>query len=77
MVNRGHSMIKFENKTNKRYYYINIEKDIFGDTVLHITRGGVNCSVSRLIYCPDPHACRVQIDRISKTRLRRGYTLIP
>lgn len=68
-------MIKFENKSNGRFYYIEVKKDLFDELVIHITRGGRNHSVNYLIYCDNPCSCRSQIDRIKKIRLRRGYTL--
>lgn len=69
-------MIKFENKNNGRFYYLEVKKDLFDDLVIHITRGGRNSSINHLIFCPDTHSCELQINRITKTRLRRGYTLI-
>lgn len=69
-------MIKFENSTNGRFYYIDVKKDLFGDLCIHITRGGLNSSVSRLIFCDNGRMVREEIRRISKLRVQRGYTLI-
>lgn len=69
-------MIKFENKTNGRFYYLSIQKDILNDLVLTIVRGGKHHSVIRNIgyHCMD--AITNEIQRIIKRRLKRGYTLV-
>ncbi|MFI5405450.1 MAG: hypothetical protein ACHQ1D_02935 [Nitrososphaerales archaeon] len=69
-------MIKFENRSNGRFYYIGVKKDLFGDLVIHIIRGGANVSVSRLIFCDNDRTVREEIRRISKLRISRGYTLV-
>ena len=69
-------MIKFENRTNGRFYYISVKKDLFGDLCVHITRGGRNSSIGRLIFCGNGRMVREEIRRISKLRIQRGYTLV-
>lgn len=69
-------MIKFENKENGRFYYMRIEKDLFNDTVICVIRGGAHISVSRLIFCDGEMGARKEIDRLSRVRLQRGYTLV-
>ena len=69
-------MIKFENKLNGRFYYVEIKKDLFEDVVIHIRRGGRNALVERLIFCSDARAAREELRIIHKRRIERGYTLV-
>lgn len=69
-------MIKFENKENGRFYYMQIEKDLFNDIVICVIRGGANISVCRLIFCDNELGAKKEIDRLSRVRLQRGYTRI-
>ncbi len=73
---RGHSVIKFENKHNGRYYYLQTEKDLFGDWIIHIIRGGISSRRRRIIFCDSLMAVREKIRHIGQIRLKRGYTLI-
>jgi hypothetical protein len=69
-------MIKFENKTNGRFYYLSLQKDILNDLVLTIIRGGRNSQrVLNVNYnCLD--AITNELQRLIKRRLKRGYTLV-
>ncbi len=69
-------MLKFENKNNGRFYYIEIKKDLFGDLVINTIRGGSNVSVQRIIFCDNAVSVRDKIRQIVKRRTARGYTLI-
>jgi hypothetical protein len=69
-------MIKFENKSNGRFYYIAIERDLFDELGILVIRGGNRTSVRRFIYLGEQTLCQTEIERISKIRLARGYTLI-
>lgn len=69
-------MIKFENKNNGRYYYLFINRDIFGEFVLTTIRGGLNVRVMRHFGFNDLEKIHREIDRIKKRRLQRGYTLV-
>jgi hypothetical protein len=69
-------MIKLENPHNQRFYYMEIRKDIFDDTVISITRGGRNSSVHRLVYCRDPLSCKMELDRLLRLRQGRGYVRV-
>jgi len=69
-------MIKFENATNGRFYYIHIEKDLLNDCILRINYGGVSVTRHRAIFCKDHNSLNRQIGRIIKKRLSRGYSLV-
>jgi len=69
-------MLKFENATNGRFYYIYIDRDIVNELVLRITYGGRNVSRTRTIFSGSHDNLRNEIDRISRKRLRRGYKLV-
>jgi hypothetical protein len=69
-------MIKFENQSNGRYYYLNVETDIFGDNVLSVIRGGNRASgISYPVLAGSLESISQKITEITKTRIRRGYTL--
>ena len=70
-----YAMIKFENKTNGRYYYLSVEKDLFND-VLVVVRGGINYSPRRRVVCHGYNEIYKHVERLCKIRLTRGYTLI-
>ena len=69
-------MIKFENKSNGRFYYLYISTDLFANPILSVTRGGKNISVYRVVAT----GCAIEINnkilQITKKRLSRGYTLV-
>jgi len=70
-------MIKFENKENGRYYYLMIERDLFDDFVLRIIRGGIYARRSICQYkALSEDAIEKEIQRLSRIRLQRGYTLV-
>lgn len=69
-------MLKFENHSNGRYYYILVKKDILNDWVLTIIRGGSHSRVVRHFGYNCMEAINVEIERLTKRRLKRGYTLI-
>jgi hypothetical protein len=68
-------MIKFENKTNGRYYYLFFEKDLFDD-VLVVVRGVVNYRPRRRVVCHGHHEIHKHAKRLCKIRITRGYTLV-
>ncbi len=69
-------MIKFENYSNGRYFYIKIQKDLLNDTILTIFRGGRNHHIVRHYGYNCPRIIANAIRRLSRLRLRRGYTLV-
>lgn len=69
-------MIKFENKTNGRFYYLSIQKDLLNDIVLTIIRGGSNSRVVRNICYDSMESIMKELQRLMKRRLKRGYTLV-
>jgi len=70
-------MIKFENKENGRYYYLHVEIDIFCNTNLLVTRGGIRSNLRpRVIFSGEMGKIEEEIARISRIRLQRGYTLV-
>lgn len=69
-------MIKFENKTNDRFYYLLVEKDLLHHWVLRIHFGGARVSRSRIMGFEDSHKMQKEIERITKKRLSRGYSLV-
>lgn len=69
-------MIKFENPSNGRFYYILVIKDMINDSVLRIIYGGRRVSRQRNISCGHQNLLRLEIEKISKKRLSRGYILV-
>jgi hypothetical protein len=69
-------MIKFENKSNGRYYYLIINKDMFNEIVLTIIRGGNFNRVIRHYGFNCKTTILKEISRISKLRMKRGYILV-
>ena len=69
-------MLKFENKSNGRYYYIFVDKDMLDDIVLRIVYGGRYINRTRTILCSNRNLIQREIDRLSRKRLKRGYTLV-
>ena len=69
-------MLKFENKSNGRFYYIEVKRDMFGHGVVNIIRGGNNISVERIVFCGNARSIREKVRQISRRRTARGYTLI-
>lgn len=69
-------MIKFENKENGRYYYLEITEDLLNDLTLVIHRGGNNYHTRQRRIFNDKNCVLAEVQRISKVRLQRGYQLI-
>ena len=69
-------MIKFENKENGRYYYLSINRDLLNEFVLTIARGGRNIHLVRHLGYACIGTIHKEIERLSKRRLKRGYTLV-
>lgn len=73
-------MIKFENKTNGRFFYLLLSRDLLGDCVLSVLRGGnannKNVTVFRTIAAGSSDLLTRKIQSITKKRLSRGYTLV-
>jgi predicted DNA-binding WGR domain protein len=69
-------MIKFENKENGRFYYVSIENDLLHNSVLRITYGGKQVCRSRVIGFENNGYIQKEIVRISKKRIKRGYSLV-
>ena len=69
-------MIKFENKSNGRYYYLIKNMDIFSENTLTIIRGGYNSRVVRHFGYNCSEIIEREIERISRIRIKRGYTLV-
>lgn len=69
-------MIKFENKTNARFYYLSVTCDLLGQTILSCTRGGKNVSVVNTVATGSREEIIKKILSLTRRRLSRGYTLI-
>ncbi len=69
-------MLKFENKENGRFYYIQSQSDLINDHVITITRGGANISVVRHMGFESHETLAKEIQRLTKKRLKRGYVLV-
>jgi hypothetical protein len=69
-------MLKFENKSNGRYYYIYIQRDMLNDHVLTILRGGKNARICRNIIVSDSGCIDEKVKYLTRLRLKRGYTLV-
>lgn len=69
-------MLRFENHTNGRYYYISVEKDLFNELAVVVLRGGRNHRVIRTFGFCSREAIDAAIKRLCKRRIARGYILM-
>lgn len=69
-------MLKFENKSNGRFYYIKLQRDLFGELVINHFRGGSRIAVERILFCGDFLSVRKKLRQIIKRRTARGYSLV-
>lgn len=69
-------MIKLENDTNGRYYYIKEMVDLLGDPILLIVRGGKGKCVIRTYGFTDDTERSKKIDGLIRRRIRNGYFLL-
>jgi len=69
-------MIKFENRSNGRYYYLAVQRDMLNEYVLIIMRGGRAANIVRRMGFSSALVLQDRIDQLSKRRLQRGYSLI-
>jgi len=69
-------MIKFENPTNGRYYYLIVQRDMLNDTVLSVIFGGRLSRHYRKLVVNCESAIENEINRLTKKRLKRGYIKI-
>jgi hypothetical protein len=68
-------MLKFE-REDGRYYYMDIARDMFRAPVLRIIRGGHRVRVERTYGFGTIHQCEKEIERLSKIRIRHGYSIV-
>lgn len=69
-------MIKFENQENGRFYYLRVEKDMTGEDVLVVVRGGRSVCVTRTYGFVDSQARDKRIKALMRRRIRNGYSLV-
>lgn len=69
-------MLKFENPSNGRYYYLETHRDLLNDLVLTITRGGAHSRIVRHFGYNCETTLIREIERIKRIRLKRGYELV-
>lgn len=69
-------MLKFENPTNKRYYYISPQRDLLNDNIIIIYRGSPTKRITTSIYVGDNVNSKNELNKIIKRRLSRGYVQV-
>lgn len=69
-------MLKFENPTNGRYYYIIKNKDMINDLAITVIRGGIHHNVTRRMGYNDPGQLEREVEKLVKRRIKRGYVLV-
>lgn len=69
-------MIKFENKTNGRFYYLCVEKDDDNTSRLCVFYGGRRVHRSRVALFEDRTILQREVEKITRRRLQRGYSLV-
>ena len=69
-------MIRFDNKSNGRFFYIQVGRDALNDMVLTVIRGGRGVSVVRHFGFNCLSLLQKEIDKLTKRRLKRGYDLV-
>jgi len=68
-------LIKFENPNNGRFYYVNVQRDLLNHNVIIVYRGGIGgLSFHRTVYAGNE--IDINIQKICKKRLQRGYILV-
>jgi hypothetical protein len=72
----GGIMLKFENASNGRFYYMTVQKDMTGADVLVVVRGGRDMRVSRTYGFDSPQARDQKFKEIVQRRIRNGYSLV-
>lgn len=73
----GIEMIKLQNKSNGRFYYIRQESDLFDEKVLVVIRGGIkNNHCVRYVISNDFNNFVHKINSIIKIRIKRGYEIM-
>jgi hypothetical protein len=68
-------MLKFENPINGRYYYLDVQRDLFNHRVLVVFRGGYRHTRIEHIFFADDGTLRTELLRRTKRRIARGYVL--
>ncbi len=69
-------MIKLENSTNGRWYYIYIRSDMLNANVLTVLRGGSGRSVLRHYGYGCVVTLQAAVDRLVNRRIRHGYLVV-
>ena len=69
-------LIKFENKTNGRFYYVSVVRDLFADTVVVCRFGGRNSYRHRTYYQKNENKLKQFLSKLSLKRLSRGYEIV-
>jgi hypothetical protein len=69
-------MLKFENSSNGRFYYLTVQKDMTGADVLVVVRGGSSVRVTRTYGFDSPQARDQKFKEIVQRRIRNGYSLV-
>ncbi len=68
-------MLRFENKSNGRFYYMDIKNE-YNQFVIRITRGGRHVCIVRDIVLDGASSMAKEINRLTKRRVKRGYSLV-
>lgn len=68
-------MIKFE-RSDGRYYYMSVERDLFNDLVLMVIRGGASANRRYSVCVGHVQDIMAELLRLCKRRLQRGYILV-
>jgi len=68
---------RWENSHKKRYYCLILAQDLFGDWVITKVWGGINKASGRIVHlpCPSYEIAHSTIEKIARTREKRGYIL--
>jgi hypothetical protein len=69
-------MLRFENKENGRFYYVDTKLDLLGDLVLTVIRGGKNSMVLRHYGFNDSDVINKEIEKMKRLRIKHGYRLV-
>lgn len=67
--------MRWKHHEKKRYYQVFLSRDLLGDWVLTKSWGGLTTSNGRVTHvaCHSIDEAKVLIEKISRTRARRGY----
>lgn len=72
------SMIKYINKLKHKFYYVYFQPNLFAGISVICSWGSLknNCRGNKITFCANDNEVQCAVDKIDKTRLKRGYVKV-